>query len=258
MDILRTYITYFDDHQVNEFNLKADENTVLFKGNDTSYSGESINHLNIFYCELCTYYYVWKNNLKSDYVCFKQYRRPFDWNEYRTFPDKGEVVCYDPIVMSVNVAGQFCFCHGKKRAIDLIDYIRYRFGEHSDVCRYFTKSNIMYTNNSIVINWDDFCSMCEFVFGVLDGLDKYYKLGYDYKKYEENARKFTEDGRYDYQTHWMAYIGERLVSCYIKTKLKPLTIPRPENNGFYKPYKPKEEDSQKGVVRKNRKRKKRN
>ena len=38
--MLKTYITYFDDNQIDEYNLKSDENTILFKGNDTSYSGE--------------------------------------------------------------------------------------------------------------------------------------------------------------------------------------------------------------------------
>lgn len=240
MQTLKTYITYFDDHQIDEFNLKADENAVLFKGNDTSYSGESINHLNIFYCELCTYYYVWKNNLKSDYVCFKQYRRPFDWYQFRSLPDKGCVVCYEPIIMRFNIAGNYAICHGRKRAIDVVDYLRKEFGDNSDVINYFARSNVMFTNNSVVLNWDDFCGMCEFVFGVLDGLDKYYELNYDYDKYKENALRFTEDKRYDYQMHWVAYIGERLVSCYIKTKLTPMTIPRLENNGFFQPYKPKE------------------
>ena len=256
---IKTYITYFDDRQIEEYNLKADENTVLFKGNDTSYSGESINHLNTFYCELCTFYYVWKNNLRSDYVCFKQYRRLFDWNEYRDLPRKGEVVCYEPLIIPVNIAAQFCNCHGRKRAIDLIGYMMERFGKDSDVVRYFTRSNLMYTNNSVVLNWEDFCDLCEFVFGVLDGFDKHYKLGYDYKKYEKNARQYTEDGRFGYQMHWVAYIGERLVSCYIKTKLKPITIPRLKNNGFFQPYKPKEsKDENKNKKPKINKQKKRN
>jgi hypothetical protein len=81
--------------------------------------------------------------------------------------------------------------------------------------------------------------MCEFVFGFLDKLDKRYGLDYDYEKYKANAMEYTEDGRYDYQMHWVAYIGERLVSYYIRTHLRQLMIPRLENNGFYKPYKAK-------------------
>ena len=93
---IKTYITYFDDNQIEEYGLKGDDNTILFKGNDTSYKGKNINRLNTFYCELCTMYYVWKNNLKSDYVCFKQYRRPFNWEQASRLPEEGEIITYAP------------------------------------------------------------------------------------------------------------------------------------------------------------------
>lgn len=242
MNNIHTYITYFDDHQINEFNLKEDDNTTLFKGNDTSYEGKNINHLNIFYCELCTLYYVWKNNLKSDYVCFKQYRRPFNWEVLNTLPKSGEVICYKNIKISYPILLQYAFCHGKKRANDLINVLKRLYGQNSDVYKYFLTSNEMFTNNSMVLTWDDFVKMCDFVFGILNDLDKIYRLNYNYNKYALNAKAYTEDGRYDYQMHWVAYIGERLVSCYIHTHLKPLMIPRLENNGFFQPYKPKTGD----------------
>lgn len=241
-DSVKTYITYFDDHQIDEFNLKEDENTTLFKGNDTSYEGDSINHLNVFYCELCTFYYVWKNNMKSDILCFKQYRRPFNWEQLNRLPKEGEVICYDSVSVYNPIILQYAVCHGNKRAYDLMGVLKNMYGMESDVYRYFTRSNKLYTNNSIVLGWDDFVKMCEFVFGTLDYIDKFYGLGYNYEKYALNARKYTEDNRYEYQMHWVAYIGERLVSCYIDTCLKPLTIPRLENNGFFKPYKPKTGD----------------
>lgn len=237
---MKTYITYFDDNQIKEYNLKADENTILFKGNDTSYPGESINNLNVFYCELCTMYYVWKNNLKSDYVCFKQYRRPFNYKEVGRMPNVGEVITFDKVPTFNAVIGQYSICHSKARAIELFHILKTLFGADSDEVSYFTTKTYMYTNNSMVLNWDDFCSMCEFVFGVIDKIDKFYGLHYDYEKYMINAHRYVEDGRVDYQTHWMAYIGERLVSCYIDLHLKPITIKRLENNGFYEPYKHKD------------------
>lgn len=235
MEHTKTYITYFDDRQIEEYGLVADENTILFKGNDTSYSGDSINHLNTFFCELCTMYYIWKNNLKSDYVVLKQYRRPFNWQEIGRLPQEGEVICFKPIVLMYPIALQYAVCHGRKRGRDLLNI----FKNHNDLYRYFTSDNVLYTNNSMVLTWHDFCQMCEFVFKILDDIDKHYHLNYTYNKYLTNARDFTEDGRYDYQTHWMAYIGERIVSCYIHTKLKPLCIKRLKGNGFFSPYQPK-------------------
>ena len=237
---MKTYITYFDDNQIKAYNLKADENTILFKGNDTSYPGESINNLNVFYCELCTMYYVWKNNLKSDYVCFKQYRRPFHYESIGRMPKIGEVITFDKTKTDGLVINQYAYCHGRKRAIELYHILCTLFGVDSEEVSYFKDKQYMYTNNSMVLNWSDFCKMCEFVFGVIDKIDGFYGLHYTYDKYEKNAQIYTEDGRLDYQRHWMAYIGERLVSCYIDLHLKPLTIERLENNGFYKPYQHKD------------------
>lgn len=234
---IKTYITYFDDRQITEYNLSADENTILFKGNDTSYSGESINHLNTYYCELCTLYYVWKNNLKSDYVCFKQYRRPFDWEQLNTLPKDGEIICYNPLYLKYPIIVQYAASHGKKRSMELLRIIQELYGTN-DVTKYFVSEKILFTNNSMTLKWNDFCDMCKFVFHVLDKIDQDYKLDYNPEKYEENAREYTEDGRFDYQRHWVAYIGERLVSYYIHAYLKPLVIPRLKDNGFYKPYQP--------------------
>lgn len=240
MKEIKTYITYFDDDQIKEYNLKEDENTVLFKGNDVSYSGESINNLNTFYCELCTMYYVWKNNLKSDYVVLRQYRRPFNWEEVGKLPEEGDIICYEGLETQMPVIFNYAVYHGKRRANDLLHVMADLFGNNSDEVKYFQRGMILYTNNTFVMKWEDFCKMCEFVFGVTESIDRFYKLNHLYDRYMVNARKYVEDGRDEYQTHWMAYIGERLVSCYIATKMKPITIPRLENNGFYSPYKKEE------------------
>ena len=237
MGNIKTYITYFDDAQIEEYGLKSDGNTVLFKGNDTSYSGDSINDMNTFFCELCTMYYIWKNNLKSDYVTMKQYRRPFDWYGKVQLPKRGEIICYKPLMLGGDsVITQFFNCHGSKMSECVINALKEVFGEKSEELNYFTRGKFLYTNNTFVIGWDDFVNMCEFVFKVINHIDSSLNLNYNYSKYMNVAKKFTEDGRSDYQTHWMAYIGERLVSCYIATKLHPLVIERLDGNGFYRPY----------------------
>lgn len=234
---IHTYITYFDDNQIKEYNLVADDNTTLFKGNNTSMEGENINHLNTFYCELCTLYYVWKNNLYSDYVVFKQYRRPFDWEQLNKLPEEGEVITYEPTYLYNPIYMQYAICHGRKRAMDIMNLFN---KIDTDLCKHWIEDRYMYTNNSMVLTWNDFTKLCEYVFGILDKIDKHYKLDYKPSRYAKNGMEYTEDGRNEYQMHWVAYIGERLVSYYIFKNLKAITIPRlTDNNGFFKPYEAK-------------------
>ena len=53
---MKTYITYFDDNQIKEYNLKAGENTILFKprrplplGGGSGPSNKIKNNENIYY-----------------------------------------------------------------------------------------------------------------------------------------------------------------------------------------------------------------
>src|SRR5574344_2987712 len=77
MKYLTIWMTYHDDQLLTEYNLKETNTISLFKGNDTSVKGKNINHLNRFYSELTTMYYVWKNRIESQLVGFCHYRRPF-------------------------------------------------------------------------------------------------------------------------------------------------------------------------------------
>lgn len=63
MNDLMIWVTYHDDKQIPQYGLKETDTIRLFKGNDVSIDGDSINHLNRFYSELTTMYYVWKNGL---------------------------------------------------------------------------------------------------------------------------------------------------------------------------------------------------
>jgi hypothetical protein len=110
------------------------------------------------------------------------------------------------------------------------------FGPTSAEVKYWKRCKVLLTNNTFIMNRGDFNKMCEFVFRVLFELDKRYKLDFNSDKYIENSYIYTEDDRYDYQQHFMAYIGERLTSMYIYLHLFPKFEKRLENNGFMTPY----------------------
>ena len=74
---LTIWLTYHDDAQIEQYDLKEDDTIRLFKGNNMEVEGENINHLNKFYSEMTTMYWVWKNNIRSKHVGFCHYRRRF-------------------------------------------------------------------------------------------------------------------------------------------------------------------------------------
>ncbi len=65
MNDLTIWLTYHNDKQIQEFGLKETDTIRLFKSNDVSIAGDNINHLNRFYSELTTMYYVWKNRMED-------------------------------------------------------------------------------------------------------------------------------------------------------------------------------------------------
>ena len=88
----KAYVTYCNDNQKNEFNIKETEHIKLINIFEDM-ELPNINHINHHYSQIISMYYVWKNNLYSDYVCIWDHRRFFtpinfdrlDNNEIQTY-----------------------------------------------------------------------------------------------------------------------------------------------------------------------------
>lgn len=74
------WCTYHKPEFINEYNLKETDNFKLFY-TLANYKGISLNYAQLYFNEWVTQYYVWKNQIKSDYVGFCHYRRKFDVDE---------------------------------------------------------------------------------------------------------------------------------------------------------------------------------
>lgn len=89
----QVYVTYYDNSQIKKYNLKEYDNMHLFDVNKQS-KLFNINNVNCHYSELVLAYYIWKNNIKSDYVCIWGHRRsivPINFDEL----DKEKIQAYD-------------------------------------------------------------------------------------------------------------------------------------------------------------------
>jgi len=77
----KIYCTYHDENLVNEYDLKETDNFKLFYTKNSELNGYSLNYVQLYLNEWVTQYYIWKNNIKSDYVGFCHYRRIIEVNE---------------------------------------------------------------------------------------------------------------------------------------------------------------------------------
>ena len=220
MDDLVIWLTYHDDKQIQEYALKETDNIHLFKGNDVSMEGENINHLNRFYSELTTMYYVWKNKMESKRIGFCHYRRYFG----RCLPLEKNQCQVMGIIYGSPIFQHYKMAHNYHDMCDVVDVLNGLYGNNNPYSKYLLKGNIFIPYCCFIMQWEDYTKLCEWLFPILFAWDKKNGLNMDPEKYMEKARR---DFRYDdvnYQCRAVAFLAERLISCYIVTEMKPFCI----------------------------------
>lgn len=218
MKELTIWRTYHDDSQLVDYSLKEEGAIKLFKGN-ALVEGENINHLNQFYSEMTTMYWVWKNNIISEKVGFCHYRRVF-----RHFIDflPGECQVMHISRFSYPIYHQYKSAHNYKDYDDIVCILDQLYGEGNIYSEYMLRSNIFIPFCSFIMHYEDFMSLCQFFFPVLFEYDRRHGLNLIAENYQ---RKAEEDFRYDnvtYQRRAMSFLAERLISCYIVCRMKPI------------------------------------
>jgi len=145
-----------------------DYNIVIYNNSET-YKGICINQLNMFYGELCTMYYVWKNNLKSDIVGFDQYGKQWKNINYNEI-NKGKTQVYiywnidKPVAKGERPYDVGCFLYS------IISYIKFYYPEYSDKIDYllYHYPEIKNHVNIFICKWDIFVKICDVIFGYFE------------------------------------------------------------------------------------------
>ena len=219
MNKLTIWLTYHDDKQIQEFGLKETDTIHLFKGNDISIEEDHINYLNRVYSEMTTMYYVWKNKKKSKQVGFCHYRRLFyDFFEV----EKGQ--CQVMLINKTPILRHYKVAHNYQDLYDMVDILNEQYGDDNKYSKYLLEGNIFIPYCCFIMQYSDFEKLCNFLFPILFAWDKKNGLNMDPEKYMEKAKR---DFRYDdanYQCRAVAFLAERLISCYIVTEMKPFCI----------------------------------
>ena len=165
------YIIWCTYHNINipkEYNLYESEHFKLFYNDDLNTKEDNINYLHDYLCELSTYYYVWKNNLKSDIVGFCHYSKQFKYIDYERLEKFGYdsigVACYKSNDMVINVLKQ----NTKFLYLNAISYFKYKY--NINLFQYSQEHEYMLStyHNVYLFKWDVFCDVCDFIFGFLN------------------------------------------------------------------------------------------
>ena len=214
------WITYHKDEQIQQYSLQEDETTRLFNGRDLQIGGDNINHLNAFYSEMVTLYWVWKNNERSRIVGFSHYRRTLG----RLLElKKGE--CQ---VLAVNsrcdVFKHYKLSHNYHDMYDVVNIVNDIYGSGNKYSHYLLEGRVFIPFCCFVMYWDDYSRLCEFLFGILFEFDRRNHLAMNANIYRKKAELDFPYDNVDYQQRAVGFLAERLISCYLLQEMKVLCV----------------------------------
>ena len=210
------YRTYYKDEQYTRYNLANHEaNVMVINTNDEKYPFSK--KLNKYWSEYAIIKAIWKLGKKSEYVGIEQFAD--------TLPsdiklDELAIYYKKCMTLSRGIYGQYKSFHVSDDMDILVEVLKKKYGEKNKYVDYIMNGKKFYYGSIFVMKWDVFDKMCNFVFGVLDDLDKKLGLNFDEKKYEEYftnpKRKQTKvAGKENYQMRAFGFMAERLVSAFI-------------------------------------------
>lgn len=168
---IRIWCTYHDEQIKSDYNLYDTKIIKLYNSNNLSLKEDNINYLNKYLSEFVTYYYVWKNQIKSDYVGFCHYRRHFTNIYYEDINDNS-VQVYLACMLKVSDMQNHIKsipCDNYKNIYNylkqyMLEKYNYSFDEHIN-----DSIEISYAM-SYIMTWNTFNKLCEYIFGFLDFL----------------------------------------------------------------------------------------
>lgn len=219
MNDYRIWVSYYDDEQAVQYDLHDDDTHRIF-GVHHDAEGKNINYMHPVFSELVMYWYIWKNNIKSSYIGFSQYRRNLAVDR---LPKKGECQVYQiGNFGSKTVYDQFAHCHNAHDMDVMLSCIDEKYGKDNPYSRHIRESHIFYARCMFMMMWADFVKLCKFVFPLID--DYAAKLGLPTDRLEpwiEKAHKELPNKRPDYNVRVIGFLSERLISAWIATHMSP-------------------------------------
>lgn len=226
MNSIRIWCSYHRLEDLENYNLKDSDILKLYYTNDNTLKEDNINYLNKYLSEIVTYYYVWKNNIKSDIVGFCHYRRHFNTINYEQILN-GHPECYMTFYIKPESANYFfeensgwgMNVYDANKIINLFsDFIKLK--DNIDFNDYLQTHDIIKFSNKIsyILKWDQFDNICSFIFGFLGYINKVNNVNWKNNiiEFENTFRNANNQLKID--TEWtreLSVLLEFFIALYI-------------------------------------------
>lgn len=178
---------------------------------------ENVNFMNPVWGELVTLWYVWHNRIKSPVVGFDHYRRILNVNAK---PKKGQAVVWKLEDLGVTLYEHYARCHNAKDMDLVLDILNEQYGEGNPLCEYIRNDKRIVIGNIFAMQWNDFLALANFLFKVLDEFANRVDCHRDITRWRAKAIKDFDKDRATYQMRLVGFLGERLTTAWIMTRMK--------------------------------------
>ena len=164
----KIWCTYHRPEIAQEYNLHESEHFKLFYNDDFNIPEDNINYLHDYLADLGTYYYVWKNNLKSDIVGFCHYSKQFKYVDYERLEKFGYHSIASSFYDANEIINDIFDAHRKYLYHAALMYLKYKY--NLDLFQYTIQHPVILSSyhNAYMFKWDIFCDVCDLIFGFLD------------------------------------------------------------------------------------------
>lgn len=181
----------------------------------TADNGDNIAHLNYLLSEYSTFYWVWKNDLESEYVGFFHYRRylyfkeklpsinNLSWkkNDLCNLLNKYDFIARRRNVFSNTVYDEYCNRHGYETVNIVVSIITSKFPpEYLDAYNSVCEHNYACWGNMFICKRELFDDYMDFVFKIFNSLLVEFNI--------------------EYEPRELGYIGELLFNVYLEYLIK--------------------------------------
>ena len=185
------------------------------EGEIEDWTGDNIDSLNPWYCELTAIYWIWRNDSESRYISLEHYRRVFltsksNWFSYRFLEDEEilRILRRKRIILPLlhhfekDIETQYKEHHVEEDLRTMKETIHRLFPEYDEDFTSVLKSHDIVLFNMFVMKREDLDGYCRFAFPILDEV---FRL----KKDDITKR----DG---YQKRAIGFLSERLFNVWLR------------------------------------------